>query len=374
MKVLQLGKAFPPIPNLGGVEKVMELFYYGLNNNGIKCDILGANDKFEFEVDNFCGEGMIFRERLLLKSMSTFISFHLLFRFSKIKNNYDIIHIHFPDPMALMAIFLVRPNSKIVIHWHSNILRQKFIYRFIKPLEKWCLKRANLILCTTPEYYNNNIILKPFLYKTKYLIIGIDKKQILINNTLSNKLQMQYPLKRKIVFIGRFVYYKGLDYLINALPYIKSNIILYVIGSGKLENAMKQLVKDIKVEDKVIFLGNVDEKNKYAYLNNSDVLILPSIYKTEAYGIVQIEAMALGVPVISTKISGSGVHWVNQNGISGLVVPCKDSISLAKSIDYLFSSETVYNNFVKGAIDRYESIFTGELMIKGLINHYNEIL
>jgi glycosyltransferase involved in cell wall biosynthesis len=374
MRVLQLGKAFPPIKNLGGVEKVMEYFYFGLNKKGVKCDVLGVNDKFEFQIDNFSSEGLIFRERLILKAMSTFLSIHLIKRLYNIWNNYDIIHVHFPDPMSLLAIFLVRPKSKIIIHWHSDILRQKLLYFFIKPLERWALSRANLILCTTPEYYKQNPILSPYLNKTKYLIIGIDKNTIPINYSLLDNLTNRFISKRKIIFIGRLVYYKGIEYLIKSLPLIKTDFILYIVGEGKLENSMKLLVKDIGCEDKVFFLGNINEEDKFTYLYNSDILVLPSIYRTEAYGIVQIEAMALGVPVISTNILGSGVHWVNQHGLSGIIVTCKDSLSIAQAVDNLFSSQNTYNRFVKGAFNRYESVFTSELMLKGLIDHYNSVL
>ncbi len=372
MKILQLGKAFPPIKGLGGVEKVMEYFYYGLNELGIRCDVLGANDNFSSKIDNYSGKGLVFREPLLFKAKSTFFSFSLILKLWKIQNDYDVIHVHLPDPMSLIALFITRPKSKIVIHWHSNILRQKYLYLLVRYFEKWLLKRSDIILCTTPKYYANNSTLKPFENKISYIVIGLNTKDMPINNDLYEEIN-QDTSTNKIIYVGRFVYYKGIEYLINAMSLVKSNCVLYLIGSGILENKLRDLVKELGISNKVVFLGQLEDKDKFAYTKSSKILLLPSIYKTEAYGIVQVEAMAFGVPLISTKIEGSGVDWVNKDGVSGLTVLPENAIQIAEAIDKLLLDRDLYNVLSKGAETRFNSLFTAEIMINELVLKYKRI-
>jgi rhamnosyl/mannosyltransferase len=374
MKILQLGKAFPPVRGIGGVEKVIELFYYGLNSNYIDCDVLGVNDKFKYEIDSYCNNGKIYREKLLKKVQSTFLSLHLITRLFKISNKYDIIHVHHPDPMSFLSLFFVRPKAKIIIHWHSDIIRQKFTYFFYQILEKWMLRRADLILCTTPKYYDGNRILKPFLNKINYLPIGFKKENVDMNENLINSIQNSKKNRNQVLFIGRLVYYKGLEYLIRSISLIKSFSYLCIIGEGEYHESLKKLTKLLQIEHKVHFLGNLNDADKIAYLMTSDILVLPSIFKSEAYGIVQVEAMAYGIPVISTKIDGSGIDWVNQNGITGFTVPVCDENSLAEAIDQICFDSSLHLKLSTGALDRFQQELTEEIMIKNLINFYKQIL
>lgn len=374
MNILQLGKAFPPIKGLGGVERVIEQFYYGINTRNIKCDVLGVNDKYKFEIDNFCNGGLIFREKLFKKLLSTFLSLHLILRLSKISKNYDIIHVHHPDPMSFLALFFVRPKAKIILHWHSDIVKQKIVYFFFKGLEKWVLNRANLILCTTPKYYAENLILRPYLHKTNYLVIGYKKRNIISStDIIFSEKNYQQRIKR-IIFIGRLVYYKGVDYLIKSMALVNAESELLIIGDGENLFLLKELARKLNLEHKIKFLGSVGDEEKITYLISSDILVLPSTFKSEAYGIVQVEAMAYGVPVISTKIEGSGVDWVNKNGVSGIIVPACDEISLASAIDKILNDFSLKCKLSAGALTRFANIFNEDKMFESLMNYYKEVL
>ncbi|WP_281228047.1 glycosyltransferase [Flavobacterium aquiphilum] len=374
MKVLQLGKAFPPIKKLGGVEKVMEYFYYGLNESGVECDVLGANDSYERKVDKYAQQGFVFREPLLFKAKSTFFSISLIFKLRRIQNKYDVIHVHLPDPMSLVAIFITRPKSKIVVHWHSNILRQKYAYLFVKYFESWLLKRCDLILCTTPKYSLNNETLAPYKGKISYVVIGLDIDISSLDSNLELKIKTEYESRKRLVFVGRFVYYKGIEYLIRAMSLVDSDCVLFLIGSGELKAKMENLVNELAIGDKVLFLGEVDDNVKFTYVKSSDMLVLPSLYKTEAYGIVQVEAMAFGVPVLSTKIEGSGVDWVNKEGESGLTVSPENSEEIAKAIDKVFLNVDFQKKVSEGAKNRYNMLFTKEKMINELVSKYKSVL
>jgi rhamnosyl/mannosyltransferase len=349
---LQLGKAFPPVKALGGVEKVIELFYYGLNRVDITCDVLGVNDKYQFVIDNYCKNGIVYREKLLRRAMSTFLSVHLITRLSRVAHEYDIIHVHHPDPMSFLALFFVRPKAKLVIHWHSDIIKQKFGYFFFRTLERWVLRQADLILCTSPKYYSSNDILKPYLEKVNYLPIGFKLDIANRNEDLSNSIEEEKNDRSQIIFIGRLVYYKG----------------------GSNMDALRKLTIELDVEHRVLFLGNLNDADKLAYLKTSDLLVLPSIFRTEAYGIVQVEAMAHGIPVVSTEIDGSGVDWVNMNGKSGITVPICDEKSLAKAIDQIIQNSKLKLKLSKGALRRYQTEFTEDKMIGNLVNYYYKVM
>lgn len=374
MIVLQFGKAFPPIKKLGGVEKVMEYFYYGLNESKIHCDVLGVNDRFKTEVDNYSNDGLVFRESLLFRAKSTFFSVSLIFKLLKIQNNYDIIHVHLPDPMALLALFITRPKSKIIIHWHSNILRQKYAYLIVKFFETWLLKRSDLILCTTPNYSINNHVLEPYKNKISYVIIGLNIDFLSLDKELETKINDKYESKNKLIYVGRFVYYKGIEYLVRAMSLVKSDCVLFLVGSGELREDIEELVNELDIKNKVVFLGELNDSDKFTYIKSSEMLVLPSIYKTEAYGIVQVEAMALGLPVLSTKIQGSGVDWVNKNDESGVIVAPENSEEMAEAIDKVFLNSDFRIKISKGAKNRYATLFTKEKMISELITKYKEVL
>lgn len=374
MKILQLGKAFPPVKAIGGVEKVIELFYYGLNRIDINCDVLGVNDNYQFVIDNYCKNGIIYREKLLKRAMSTFLSVHLITRLLKIAHQYDIIHVHHPDPMSFLALFFVKPKARLVIHWHSDIINQKFSYFFFRTLERWVLRQADLILCTSPKYYSSNDILKPYLEKVDYLPIGFKLDISNRNEYLSNSIEHEKKETKHIIFIGRLVYYKGVEYLIKAVSLIKSNCVLNIVGDGPNMGVLRNLSIKLNVEHRIVFLGNLSDADKLAYLKNSDLLVLPSIFRTEAYGIVQVEAMAHGIPVVSTEIEGSGVDWVNKNGVSGMTVPICDAKSLAEAIDQICQNPKLRLKLSKGALRRYQTEFTEVKMIGKLVNYYDKVM
>lgn len=374
MKILQLGKAFPPVKAIGGVEKVIELFYYGLNRIDINCDVLGVNDKYQFVIDNYCKNGIIYREKLLRRTMSTFLSVHVITRLSCVADQYDIIHVHHPDPMSFLALFFVRPKSKLVIHWHSDIIQQKFSYFFFRTIERWVLRRADLILCTSPKYYKGNVTLRPYLDKVNYLAIGLKLEKKDINMNLANSIEIKKHDQKQILFIGRLVYYKGVEFLIKSMSLIKSRAYLCIVGDGKNIYTLKELTKKLDLEHKVFFLGNLNDADKFAYLKTSDLFILPSIFRTEAYGIVQVEAMAHGIPVVSTEIEGSGVDWVNKSGVSGITVPICDEISLAEAIDQICQNSKLKLKLSKGALRRYQTEFTEDKMIGNLVKYYSKVM
>jgi glycosyltransferase involved in cell wall biosynthesis len=372
MKILQLGKAYPPV-NLGGVEVTIKLITEGLHKLGVECDVLGVNNKFvsHSEARKF---GTIYREALIIKAFSTLFSIKLIYRLFLIKKKYDIIHIHHPDPMATFAIWLIKPKCKLIIHWHSDILRQKYLLKIFRPFQTWLLINCNAIICTSKSYADNSPDLRPYINKVTVIPIGIDNSKLIFDRNIVDQIKKRFFNKKIVLSIGRMSYYKGYGFLIEAVKYFNPNINLLIIGEGELKKELQEKVINENLSDQICFLGKVDDILRNSYLCASDVFVLSSIYKTEAFGIVQLEAMSFGKPIVSTKIPNSGVDWVNQNSISGLTVPICDPESIANAVNSIVENDELSFKLGKGSQDRFKSNFTQEIMIQSINKLYKDVL
>lgn len=372
MKILQLGKAYPPV-NFGGVEVVIKLLAEGLNKEHYECDALGVNDNYTFKEEMGDFGGRIYRTRLLFKAFSTLISPQLITYLNDIKDAYDVIHIHSPDPMAAIALFLCRPKAKIVLHWHSDILKQRVLLFFYNPILWWLLKKSNLIIATSPNYIFGSKYLLRFRYKTEVLPIGLDVSQTSASAYLDKRLKLKYSDKKIIFSLGRLSYYKGFDYLTLAAINLPEDYTVVIAGEGTERKKLLNLIKKNNLENKVKLVGKITEEEKHWYFQNSLLFALSSIYKTEAYAIVQVEALAYGLPIVSTQIEGSGVDWVNQDGLTGITVPIMNELEIAKAILRIATDEVLYNTFRNNSLIRYQELFTEKKMIERQIELYEKL-
>jgi glycosyltransferase involved in cell wall biosynthesis len=172
-----------------------------------------------------------------------------------------------------------------------------------------------------------------------------------------------------ILFIGRFRYYKGLHVLIEAMKRVDGKLLL--IGSGPMEKDLQIQVGADRLDQKVFFLGNLSDQDVIAHLEVGDVFVLPSILRSEAFGIVQLEAMACRKAVISTEL-GTGTSFVNQHQKTGLVVPPNDVAALAQAINYLLANPRLRDEYGRAGQERVERYFSKERMIDSIIAVYQE--
>lgn len=369
MKILQLGKFYPI---RGGVEKVMEIFTQGLAERGFASDMLCASDDGETEDVVLAEHSRIFRTKSLVKVAATMISPRMILRLRRICSSYDIIHIHHPDPMATLALFLSGYKGKVVLHWHSDILKQKVLLRFFDPLQRWLIHRADLILGTTPVYVSESPSLKKVQAKTSYLPIGVDPYPWLSDEI--KEIRAQYPGKKIIFNMGRLVSYKGYHHLVQMMTLLGDDYVLIIGGTGPQREELETYARKLGVDNRVTFLGFVSDKIKPAYFGACDVFCLSSTIKTEAYAIVLVEAMSLARPIVATKIPESGVSWVNEDGVSGVNVPVRDAQALAGAIEHICSSQEHWTRYSRGARQRFYDVFTKDEMINNLIKIYSDLL
>jgi len=370
MKILQFGKAYPPA-NLGGVEVVIQLLTEGLNDNDIVCDALGVNDNAEYVEEKY-KRGTIYRSKLITKKFSTLFSFQVINILKRIQNNYDILHIHSPDPMAAIALFLTRPKVPIILQWHSDILRQRFFLFFYKPLLIWLMRKSSVIIATSPNYIKGSKILKQFSDKCQVVPIGINIRQS--DEELEDN-RFLFLKDRNIIFsLGRLAYYKGFEYLIEAAALLPSDSIIVIAGEGEERDKLEKIIKDNKLENKVLLPGKITDSEKDFLFKSSKIFVLSSIFKTEAYAIVQVEALSYGLPIVSTKILGSGVDWVNLDNITGITVPIMNSVEIGNAINKILNDEDLHHKFSKNAVLRYKSELTRNHMIEKVVSIYKETL
>ena len=369
MKILQLGKFYPVG---GGVEKVMYDLLVGLADRSIACDMLCAHDGEGRAEVVVSPQNKVVCTKTLLKKYATMISPEMLFRLRKMASDYDVIHVHHPDPMAALALWLSGYKGKVILHWHSDIVKQKKLLSCYMPLQNWLIRRADLIVGTSPVYMDHSDHLTDVQQKCTFLPIGI--KPIVPHAEGVKKLKDQYAGKKIVFSLGRLVHYKGYRYLVDAAKSLGDEYVVLIGGSGPLREDLQKQIDDHHLTGKVKLLGRISDEDLPAYYGACDVYCLSSIMKTEAFAIVQIEAMSCGKPVVSCNIEGSGVPWVNKDGESGLVVEPENGKALADAIRRITNDAALYQQLSQGACQRFADLFTKEKMIDKCLELYQQVL
>ncbi len=369
MKILQVNKYY--YPHIGGIEKNLQLLCQQLNTYpDIAVNVLVYNKRFETEIQNSGGIEVIKAARIgTLFSMPFGLTFPQYLRELKA----DIIHFHHPFPPGELAFLLARPRGKVVVSWHSDIVRPKYAIELYRPFLFKFLEKADRILVASPDYLETSSYLSAFKNKCEIIPYGVDIKQFQLSSEIKAEaaiLKEKYG-SRIVLFIGRLVYYKGLEYLIRAMEHIDAELL--IIGEGPLESKLRTLILNLGLERKISILKPVKEEELAAYYYASDLFVLPSTEISEAFGIVQLEAMASGKPVVSTNLP-TGVSFVNQHQKTGLLVPPRNSGALARAINALLENPRLREEYGAYAKKRVEGEFTKETMAAKVMAVYNELL
>jgi len=370
MKVLQLGKFYPI---RGGVEKVMYDLMLGISAREIRCDMLSATTEGHPGGNLFMNEyANLIAMPTQFKAAATMIAPGMLLELRKIAADYDIIHIHHPDPMAALALYFSGYKGKVVLHWHSDILKQKLMLKLYSGLQSWLIRRADLIVGTSPVYVQQSSFLAEVQHKTDFIPIGVEP--MLPDAGRTAALRQRYKDKKLVFSLGRLVPYKGYQYLIAAAQQLDSSYKIIIGGKGPLQEQLQTLIQESGVQDRVELIGFVADEELPAWYNACDVFCLSSVQKTEAFAIVQIEAMCCAKPVVSTAIPGSGVSWVNADGVSGLIVEPEDAAALAAALQQLCANPANYERLSAGSHSRYQKLFTRDKMVDKCLDLYTKLL
>lgn len=376
IKVLQVGKFYPP--DTGGIESTIYEITEGLNKRGMVCDVLCSNNKNNYSeefIQKDTYSYKVFRVKSLGKKFSTSIAPQMITKLREIIKYYDIIHIHHPDPMAALALFLSNhKKKKVFLHWHSDIVKQRFLLPFYLPLLRWLQKRADIIIATTEKYIQESEQLKDFKEKCIAIPLGVNKSNFLIDQKKINEIKKKYKNKKIIFSLGRFVYYKGFEYLIEASKYLPYDYVVLIGGDGPLKDKYLDIISKNKLSEKVYLLGKISQEDLGNYYSACNIFCLPSITKSEAFGLVIVEAMSFGKPIIATKIKGSGVDWVNQHKLTGINIEVKSSKAIAEAIVHVLENKSIYEFYSRNALERYHNEFTTDKMVERIFKLFYRMI
>jgi rhamnosyl/mannosyltransferase len=371
LKILCFGRFYDEIP--GGMQKHIEHLFANLRDHVEFVHLVPSRDatRAEFTLHGF----PVIRTPSLNLDGSLAISPSLISTALKLHRQYhfDLIHLHFPDPMSHLASLALPARIPRIISWHADVIRQKTLLRFYRPLLRHAVRTASAITVATPAHIDSSPILSQFTNQTPIHIIpyGFDLTHFLTPHHKTTEIVRQFPGKR-IFALGRHVYYKGFGVLIKALHQLEPSTQLLIGGTGPLSETWKMLAKTEGLADRIHFLGLINDEDLPAYYQACDVFCLPAISQAEAFGIVQVEAMACAKPVVSTRLN-NGVDFVNQHSVTGLTVPPSDIAALAQALNQLLTDPSLREKLGQQARERAVNEFSLTAMGQKTLQLYEQI-
>ena len=288
---------------------------------------------------------------------------------------FDIVHLQFPaDPMAHLAYELMPRPVKRVIGWHSDIIRQRGLLKLYRPFLNHSLHRADAIIAATPAHISSSEQLSPVRDAARFRIVpyGFDLSRFRERPALADEIRRRYEGRFLLFALGRHVYYKGFEFLIRALASVPQAT-LVLGGQGPLTAELRRIAREAGVAERVAFLGRIPDQDLPAWYHACDVFCLPSVERAEAFGIVQVEAMACAKPVLCCQLD-NGVNWVNRDGETGLAVPPADPAALAGALARLQGDASLRARLGEEGRKRAFSVFSAEAMAKATLAVYREVL
>lgn len=370
MKILHISKYYAPY--LGGVENICK--YIVDNTTGHQVAVLCFNEGRKNQIDIVDGI-TVYRVGSWINIARQALSlsyFTMLWRVIR-EFHPDVIQFHWANPFpAAVLLTMIPRNTELIVHWHMDIIKQSKIYHLIKPVETRLLKRAGRIVVTSPQYKDGSLPLQP--YKGKVCIVQNAMDETVFaqrsgDEEKINDLKAKYGYKKIVLFVGRHIEYKGLPWLLEAERYVESDCVFVIAGGGPLTEKLKSRCHS----DRVHFVGRLnDDKLRWHYCAAS-VFAFPSITKNEAFGVALAEAMYCYTPVVTFTIPGSGVNWVNRDGVTGIECPNKDSGAFAAAIDKLLSDDNLAKQYAEAGHRRVVENFTIPKMMERMNELYDDI-
>jgi len=351
-RILHIGKYFPPFA--GGMECFLADLMAAQTAQKNQVAALVHDHGFSSPFRSIQAESyqnhIVYRTPSYGRVLYAPISPHFPFWLNHVIRQWqpDILHFHLPNTSAFWALFL--PQAKKlpwILHWHSDVISSlntglSIAYYGYKPFEQSLLSRAQAVIATSPPYLASSRVLQTWQAKSHVIPLGIDLSRLPESSAdmLTWAKQQWQPNKMRLLAIGRLTYYKGYEVLIKAVAQL-SGVQLFIVGKGEEKKLLEQLIKELNLTDKVRLLGYCEEKQLRALLISADCLCLPSLERTEAFGVVLLEAMRYAKAIIASNIVGSGVTWVVEAEKTGLLVSTGDATALAHAIQHLHDNDAL---------------------------------
>lgn len=370
IKITQVSRNY--FPFFGGVESVVRQIVHSLPLDKFYAEIITCSNENKGYFD-VIKNIHVRRCASLFEFKSNPISPEFIFRLSKVKT--DVLHYHHPFIFSAIAHFIARPKyKKLIATYHSDVIKQKHIMKFFQPIYEKFLTKADKIHVLSPNIIENSSTLSKFKDKCVVIPYGIDLAKFEKRDEEKiQEIKERFPDKKILLFVGRLIYYKGIPCLIEAMKSVSKDAILVIIGEGELQAEFLAKTKEYNLEERVFFKGRATDQELINYYQACDAFIFPSIYQSEAFGIVQLEAMACGKPVVNTWLN-TGVNYVSIDKETGLTVEPENVAQLAEAINILVSDNNLRNKLGQNAKKRAEDIFSLPKVEKKYIEFYTSVL
>ncbi len=367
IKVLQINKLYAPW--IGGIESVVKIIAEELKDS-TDMQVLVCQPKGFGVIEKVEGVKVI-RAGSLGMGFSMPISFSFPFLVRKHSVNTDVIILHEPFPLGDLAVLLSGFKGKLIIFWHSDIVKQKKLLKLINPMIHRVLRRADAIFTTSEKYIDGSAYISKYREKCRIVPYGLNiKKYLSVSPDQFLTKQLNDSESIKVLFVGRLVYYKGVGVLMDAFGKVK-NAELFIVGEGTDKEDLVKMTSDFS--DKVHFIGNLSDEDLKRAFADCDIFVLPSIENSEAFGIVQLEAMVYGKPVINTNLKTSVPH-VSLHNETGLTVTPGDSEELAEAISRLVNDRDLRHRLGENAQKRVFEHFDIVYMASNIKNQLKDIM
>lgn len=342
-------------PHIGGIEAVIEQINECLPDEEYEKEVYCCSNTEKSSVEN----GVKYnRFRYLFNFAANSISPQLFFGMLGLKT--DIIHFHMPVIQNVVIWFILHSlglirYKKMVVTYHSDVVGYDKIIKPFVPVYKYFLSKADKIHVLSPNIIDSSNMLNDFKDKCVVIPQGISLEVHEINNNKVNLIKEKYKDKKILFSLGRHVKYKGFIYALQAMKNIE-NAIYLLGGTGPLKDEFRTFIKNNNLEDKVVLLGRISDEDLESYYQACDIYLFPSVMPSEAFGIVQIEAMKYSKPIINTWLN-TGVNYVSVDKETGLTVEPENVEQLSNAINELINNDELRLQYGQNARKRVEELF-----------------
>ena len=357
----------------GGIEEVIQQLCQATTKLGLNNKVVCISKQCVKKEIILTPNAMIYCYPLSFEIASCSFSWTLWKEFKHLSEWADVIHYQFPWPFAdFMALTRHSSYKPYIVSYQSDVVRQHLLNKLYQPLMNNFLAKAASVVATSQNYISSSEVLSSLKELPVFIPNGIDDELDPASYQQEEKEYQQIYGQNFFLFLGVFRYYKGLNYLIEAAK--QTSLELVIAGDGPEAEMLYQFVQEHKLSN-IHFVGYVSEQQKHALIELSAALILPSSERSEAYGMVLLEAARQGTPMISTEL-GSGTSYINAHNETGLVVSPRNAEELAAAMQYIHDNKDtdILKSMSRAAKKRFENHFTGNMMGKRYAELYHSLL
>jgi glycosyltransferase involved in cell wall biosynthesis len=376
LRIVHVGKYYPP--DAGGIESVTASLARGAVRAGHDVSVICFRK--EAADDDEVREGVrVLRVPIALELASQPLGRSYVRLCLRESRDADIVHLHTPNMLGALSCLLMGRGPRVLVHWHSDVVGKGLLARAMRPLETLLLRRADCIVATSSAYAEASPSLRRFRHKVVVAPLGSSPPGTFTgrpagNAALPARLSAAIEGRRIILSVGRMVPYKGFGILVEAARSLIDDAIIVIVGGGPLLESLAARIHAAGLDQRVVLTGRLEEEALHELFRRACLFCMPSLDRAEAFGVVLLEAMAYGLPIVATRIPGSGVPWVNLHAVSGINVPVGDPSALAHACNRILESRELRDALARGAHDRYLTMFTEDRFVSRTLETYDRLV